>query len=287
MRKDTIFEQKKTINAGGKLIDLSSPIVMAILNITPDSFYDGGINKNESVIIEKVEKMLSDGAKIIDIGAYSSKPGADYVSQAEEINRLLPVLCLLNNHFSDVVFSVDTFRSEVAAIAYNEGAKMINDISGGEMDNNMFEMMGKLKLPYILMHMQGTPQTMQLNPKYENVVSEIAQFFSQKVNKLKQLGCDDIILDPGFGFGKKLEHNYTLLNHFDHFKMLGLPLLAGVSRKSMIGQVIQKEPAESLNGTTVCNTIALLNGAKIVRVHDVKEAVEAIKIVNFMQQSKL
>lgn len=287
MRKDTIFEQKQTINAGGKLIDLSSPIVMGILNLTPDSFYDGGINKNENVLLDNVEKMLSDGAAIIDIGAYSSKPGASHVSQDEELNRLLPVLRLLNKSFPDVLFSIDTFRSEVASIAIQEGASMINDISGGEMDDKMFEVIAQLKIPYILIHMQGTPQTMQLNPTYENVVTEIAQYFSQKVNKLKELGCNDIILDPGFGFGKTLQHNYTLLKYLSHFKMFGLPLLAGVSRKSMIGKVIDTNPVNSLNGTTVCNTIALLNGAKILRVHDVKEAIEAVKIVNFMQHSKL
>jgi len=269
-----------TINCKGNLVDLSSPKVMGILNITPDSFYDGGKYKNESEILNQVEKMLLDGATFIDVGAYSSRPGAQHISEEEELKRSLPVINLLLQHFPEIIISVDTFRSKVAKETINAGAAIINDVSGGKMDDNMFATVSKLQIPYILMHMLGTPQNMQQNPIYENVTKEIISFFAAQIYKLRQLKLNDVIIDVGFGFGKTIDHNFELLKNLALFKSLDAPILSGISRKSMLYKTLDISAQEALNATTSANTIALLNGANILRVHDVKEAVEAVKIVN-------
>ena len=268
-----------TINCKGTLIDVSTPKVMGILNITPDSFFDGGKYKNESDILSQVEKMLLDGATFIDIGAYSSRPGAKHISKKEELQRIVPVVDLLVNQFPEIIISVDTFRSEVAQQTIKAGAAIINDISAGKMDEKMFSTVAQLQVPYMIMHMQGTPQNMQENPQYENVTTQVISFFAEQLFKLRQLKVNDIIIDPGFGFGKTLEHNYELLKNLSLFKNLEVPILAGISRKSMLYKPLNISAKDALNATTSANTIALLNGANILRVHDVKEAVEAIKIV--------
>lgn len=259
---------------------------MGILNITPDSFYDGGKYKNEADILFQTEKMLHEGATFIDIGAYSSRPGAAHISENEELSRMIPVIDLLVKHFSEIIISVDTFRSEIAKISIQHGAAMINDISGGKMDEKMFQTVADLQVPYILMHMLGTPQNMQQNPVYEDVTKEIISFFAAQIYKLHQLKVNDIIIDVGFGFGKTMHHNYEILNNLSLFKCLDAPILAGVSRKSMLYKPLEITANEALNATTVANTIALLNGANILRVHDVKEAIEAIKIVNQLESSE-
>ncbi|CAI8156016.1 MAG: Dihydropteroate synthase [Polaribacter sp. SA4-10] len=269
-----------TINCKGTLIDLSSPKVMGILNITPDSFFDGGKYKNDTDILVHVKKMLVDGATFIDVGAYSSKPGAVKISEDQEIKRILPVIDLLIREFPDIIISVDTFRSKVAELSINAGAAIINDISGGNMDENMFKTVAKLQVPYIIMHMLGTPQNMQKNPIYSDITHELISFFSDKIFKLHQLKLNDIIIDVGFGFGKTIDHNFELLKNLSLFKNLDTPVLVGISRKSMLYKTLDISAQEALNATTSANTIALLNGANILRVHDVKEAVEAIKIVN-------
>ena len=274
-----------TINCKGNLIDVSSPKVMGILNITPDSFYDGGKYKNESDILFQTEKMLLEGATFIDVGAYSSRPGAAHISENEELNRMIPVVDLLINHFPEIIISVDTFRSKIAKETIENGSAMINDISGGKMDEKMFQTIADLQVPYILMHMLGTPQNMQQNPVYEDVTKEIISFFAAQIYKLHQLKVNDIIIDVGFGFGKTMQHNYEILNNLSLFKILDAPILAGVSRKSMLYKPLKINAYEALNATTVANTIALLNGANILRVHDVKEAMEAIKIVNQLESS--
>jgi len=272
------------INVNGKLMDLSQPQVMGILNVTPDSFYAGSRGVAERDIIDRLRQMTDEGASIIDIGAYSSRPDADDVSTEEEMARLRHALNLVRQHQPDAVVSVDTFRADVARMCVEEyGVAMVNDISAGEMDDEMFPTIARLGVPYIAMHMKGTPQTMQINPQYEHFLKEIFYFFSEKVQKLRDLGVKDIIIDPGFGFGKTLEHNYQLMNHLEEFKLFGLPLLVGISRKSMIYKLLGTTPEEALNGTTVLNTIALQKGAHILRVHDVKAAVEAVKIVEKMK----
>ena len=272
------------INVNGKLMDLSQPQVMGILNVTPDSFYAGSRGVAERDIIERLRQMTDEGASIIDIGAYSSRPDADDVSTEEEMARLRHALNLVRQHQPDAVVSVDTFRADVARMCVEEyGVAMVNDISAGEMDDEMFPTIARLGVPYIAMHMKGTPQTMQINPQYEHFLKEIFYFFSKKVQKLRDLGVKDIIIDPGFGFGKTMEHNYQLMNHLEEFKLFGLPLLVGISRKSMIYKLLGTTPEEALNGTTVLNTIALQKGAHILRVHDVKAAVEAVKIVEKMK----
>ena len=268
-----------TINCKGTLIDLSSPKVMGILNITPDSFYDGGKYKNESEIVKQTQKMLSEGATFIDVGAYSSRPGAKHISEDQELQRIVPVIELLVKEFPEIIISVDTFRSKVAEETITIGASIINDISGGNMDVNMFETIADLQVPYIIMHMLGTPQNMQKNPVYNNVTREIISFFAEKIFKLHQLKVNDILIDVGFGFGKTIEHNFELLKNLSLFKSLDAPILAGISRKSMLYKTLNTSAKEALNATTSANTIALLNGASILRVHDVKEAVETIKIV--------
>ena len=275
-----------TINCKGNLIDVSSPKVMGILNITPDSFYDGGKYKNESDILFQTEKMLLEGATFIDVGAYSSRPGAAHISENEELSRMIPVVDLLINHFPEIIISVDTFRSKIAKETIENGSAMINDISGGKMDEKMFQTIADLQVPYILMHMLGTPQNMQQNPVYEDVTKEIISFFAAQIYKLHQLKVNDIIIDVGFGFGKTMQHNYEILNNLSLFKILDAPILAGVSRKSMLYKPLEIKANEALNATTIANTIALLNGANILRVHDVKEAMEAIKIVNQLESSE-
>ncbi|AQS93925.1 dihydropteroate synthase [Polaribacter sp. BM10] len=269
-----------TINCKGTLIDLSSPKVMGILNITPDSFFDGGKYKNESDILSQTEKMLKDGATFIDVGAYSSRPGAKHISEKEELQRIVPVINLLLKNFPEIIISVDTFRSKVAKETINAGAAIVNDISGGNMDTNMFETVANLQVPYILMHMLGTPQNMQKNPVYNNVIQEIISFFAAQIHKLHQLKLNDVIIDVGFGFGKTIDHNFEILKDLSLFKSLDAPILAGISRKSMLYKTLDITAQEALNATTSANSIALLNGANILRVHDVKEAIEAVKIVN-------
>lgn len=268
-----------TINCRGKLIDLSSPKVMGILNITPNSFYDGGIYSDEKSIVTQVEKMLYEGATFIDIGAYSSKPSAEFVSEIVEIQRLVPVVQLILKHFPEALLSIDTFRSGVAKIAIENGACIINDISAGSLDINMLQTVAKLQVPYIMMHMKGTPQTMQSFAQYEDIVKEMLFYFSEKVSEARSLGINDLIIDPGFGFAKTLEQNYEVLQKMELFQMLELPLLIGVSRKSMIYKTLETSAEFALNGTTVLNTIALQKGASILRVHDVKEAVECVKLI--------
>lgn len=274
-----------TINCKGTLLDLNSPKVMGILNITPDSFYDGGMYKNETTILNQTEKMLNDGATFIDVGAYSSRPGAAEVSEEEELKRIVPVVELLIKKFPDIIISVDTFRSKVAEETINLGAALINDISGGNLDSKMYETVAKLKVPYILMHMAGTPKTMQNNPSYEDVTKDLIYFFSDKIDQLHRLNVSDIIIDVGFGFGKTIEHNFQLLRNMSLFQNLDKPILAGLSRKSMLYKTLDITSQEALNATTSANTIALLNGANILRVHDVKEAVEAVKLVNQLREA--
>lgn len=269
-----------TINCKGTLIDFSTPKVMGILNITPNSFYDGGIYSNSLEIIGKVEKMLQDGATFIDVGAYSSKPGAEFVSEEEELERLIPVIELVLEKFPDILLSVDTFRSNVAKIAIEKGAAMINDISAGLLDDKMLETVANLQVPYIMMHMKGNPQTMQTLATYEDVVKEMMFYFSERINVARSYGLNDIIVDPGFGFAKTIEHNYEIMQKLEYFSFLDLPLLVGVSRKSMIYKLFDKTPNEALNGTTILNTIALQKSANILRVHDVAEAMECVKIYN-------
>jgi dihydropteroate synthase len=275
---------KKLLSCRGRLLDLSTPAVMGILNITPDSFYDGGQHAGEKEILSHAEHMLAEGAAIIDIGAQSTRPRAPLITADEEWSRLSPVLKSLRKEFPEAVFSIDTFYSSIAAKSIAEDADMINDVSGGTMDAQMFETVAALQVPYVLMHIQGTPQTMQTNPHYENVVKEVMDYFVERTQKLASLGLNDVILDVGFGFGKTQEHNYTLLHHLDLFKWFEKPILVGISRKSMVSKVLDIKTEESLNGTTVLNTIALLKGASILRVHDVKEAVEAIRLVKMYQR---
>ncbi len=270
----------KTINCKGNLIDLNKPKVMGILNLTPDSFYDGGKYSSERLILLQVEKMIVEGATFIDIGAYSSRPGAKDLSENEELERITQILELILKNFPDIFISIDTFRSQVAKTCVEIGACMINDISGGNLDTNMFETIAKLQVPYVLMHMPGTPQTMQKLTDHEDIVKDIIYYFSKKINQLNILGVNDIILDVGFGFGKTLNQNYELLQKLKLFKSFDLPLLTGISRKSMIYKLLNITADEALNATSVTNTIALLNGSNILRVHDVKEAVETIKIVS-------
>lgn len=277
----------KYMNVNGALLDLSTPCVMGILNVTPDSFYAGSRMQTEMEIARRVEQILAEGAAIIDIGAYSSRPNAENVSSREEMERLRGGLAVLRRIRPDAVVSVDTFRADVARMCVEEfGVAIINDIAAGEMDADMFRTVADLNVPYIMMHMQGTPQNMQQHPHYDNLLKEVFLYFAGKVQQLRDLGVKDIVLDPGFGFGKTLEHNYELLAHLEEFRVFGLPLLAGVSRKSMIYRLLGTTPQESLNGTTVLNTVCLLKGADIIRVHDVKEAVETVRIVEAMKNYK-
>ncbi len=253
---------------------------MGILNVTPNSFFDGGKYKNETEILSQVEKMLVEGASFIDIGAYSSKPNAEFVSEAEELKRIVPIVDLILEHYPETLISIDTFRSEVAKVCIENGAAIINDISAGNLDTEMMETIGKYNVPYIMMHMRGSPQTMQTMTNYENIVKEILFYFSERIAKARTFGINDLIVDPGFGFAKTLEQNYEVLQKMELFEMLELPLLGGFSRKSMIYKTLNFTAQEALNGTTVLNTIALTKGAKILRVHDVKEAMECVTLFN-------
>lgn len=271
------------INVNGRLMDLSEPQVMGILNVTPDSFYAGSRAETEKDIIRRLHQITDEGASIIDIGAYSSRPNAEDVGIEEEMSRLRIGLELIKKHQPDAIISVDTFRADVAKMCVEEyGAAIVNDISAGLLDKEMFPTIARLGIPYIIMHMKGTPKDMQAAPHYDNLLKEIFYYFSEKVQKLRNLGVKDIIIDPGFGFGKTLEHNYELMNHLEEFRLFEVPLLVGVSRKSMIYKLLGVNPEEALNGTTTLNTIALLKGANILRVHDVKVAMETIKIVQKM-----
>ena len=276
----------KYINVNGSLLDLSVPCVMGILNITPDSFYAGSRMQTEAEITARAQQILDEGAGIIDIGTYSSRPNAENVSPHEEMERLRMGLEILRKTHPGAVISVDTFRADVARMCVEEyGVAIINDIAAGEMDTDMFRTVAELNVPYIMMHMQGTPQNMQKHPHYDNVLKEVFLYFAQKVQQLRDLGMKDIILDPGFGFGKTVEHNYELLAHLEEFRVFELPLLVGVSRKSMIYRLLGGTPQDALNGTTVLDTICLLKGADILRVHDVREAVETVKIVEAMRRN--
>ena len=273
-----------TINCKQELIDLSSPKIMGILNITPDSFYDGGQFKTDKDILTQTEKMLNEGATFIDIGGYSSRPNAEHIHADEELKRTIPVIKLLTENFPEILISIDTFRSNVATEAVHAGACMVNDISAGEMDVNMFATIAKLQVPYILMHMQGTPQSMQQNPNYDTILKEIIFYFSKKIQQLRSLGTNDLIIDVGFGFGKTMAHNYDLLQNLNLFKSLEVPILTGVSRKSMLYKLLDITAKKALNATTVAHTIALLNGSSILRVHDVLEAVETVQIVKALNK---
>ena len=279
------FKRKSVITLNGKLIDLTNPVVMGILNVSPDSFYDGGKYNTKETILTRAEEMIREGVDIIDVGAISTRPGADMVSTKEELTRLLPAVTAIRKKFPDVPMSVDTFRSWVALRIIDEtGECIVNDISGGNFDEHMFDTIAKLSVPYILMHIIGNPRTMQDNPQYEDVVKDISRYFSEKVRRLTKAGVKDVIIDPGFGFGKSLEDNYDLLNRLDSFKVFQLPVLVGVSRKSMIHKLIDADPEGSLPGTIVANTMALLGGADILRVHDVKEAVQAVKLFTKLKE---
>jgi len=273
----------KIIKQKGNLIDFSTPIVMGILNLTSDSFYDGGKYLTEENIIKQCVKIEKLGAKIIDIGACSSRPGSKPVSQQEELKRLIPAIKIVRKYTKNLLISVDTFRSEVVKECVENGADMINDISAGENDKNMFDTIIKLNIPYIMMHMKGNPLTMQNNPNYKDIISELIEFFNTKIENLNNKGFNKIIIDPGFGFGKTLDNNYTILKNLMQFKEFNLPILIGASRKSMIYNILNKKPETSLNGTSIINTIGLINGASILRVHDVEEAMECIKITNTLK----
>jgi len=279
MVQDNFFNPKQTINCRGKIINLSSPVVMGIINLTPDSFYDGDKYKSNWDIIKQAEKLLHEGATILDLGAASTRPGAKIISSEEETKRLLPAMEAILKNFPSAFISVDTYNSATAVNAIENGAHIINDISAGNFDPNMFETIAQYNVPYIMMHIKGTPENMQKNPVYIDLVEEIAIYFKDKTEKLRQAGVKDIIIDPGFGFGKTVEHNYELLNKLEYFKIFELPIMVGLSRKSMINKVLDISPNEALNGTTALNTIALQKGANILRVHDVKQAVETIKLI--------
>ncbi len=276
----TEYRKRMTINCKGQLIDLTIPKIMGILNVTPNSFFDGGKYKNESEILSRVEKMSSEGATFIDVGAYSSKPSAEFVSEQEEISRIIPVLDLVLKHFPETILSIDTFRAEVAKASIESGAAIINDISAGHLDEKMLETVAKYSVPYIMMHMKGTPQTMQTLTQYNDIVKEMLFYFSERIAKARSFGINDLITDPGFGFAKTVEQNYEVFQKLDLFNLLELPMLIGISRKSMIYKTLNSNAEEALNGTTVLNTIALTKGAKILRVHDVKEAMECVTLFN-------
>ncbi len=279
-------QRPHTINVGGKLLSLSPAVVMGIINITPDSFYAKSKVNDEESLRQRVLQIINDGGKIIDVGAYSSRPGAKNVSQEEEMTRLRHSLKIIQEASCDLPISVDTFRSDVAKMCVEEyGVNIINDISAGQLDNNMFETVARLQVPYVIMHMRGNPQTMQENTQYQDLIADMFLYFSQKINRLQDLGVNDIIIDPGFGFSKTLDQNYKLLQRLEDFKEFDLPILVGVSRKSMIYKYLGGEPEDALNGTSIINTIALLKGANILRVHDVKACADAIKIIEKMNDN--
>ena len=274
-----------TINCNGRLIDLSQPKVMGILNVTPNSFFDGGNYLDEMAVFQQVEKMLNEGATFIDVGAYSSKPNAAFVSEEEELRRLIPIVSLLVNEFPGIILSIDTFRSPVAEKAIEAGAAIINDISAGSLDTEMMSTIAKLQVPYIMMHMKGTPKTMQSLTQYDDILKEMLFYFAQKITEARSLGINDLIVDPGYGFAKTIEQNFEVLQKSELFQLLKLPILAGLSRKSMIYKTLDSTPSEALNGTTVLNTLALTKGATILRVHDVKEAMETIALFEIFEKT--
>jgi len=283
MTKDKNFNPSNKIEVNNTSLDLSTPKIMGIINMTDDSFYDGGTNYNSNKTLKKLTKFIKEGADIIDIGGYSSRPGAKNISIKEEWKRIKDIIPIVNKNFPKTIISVDTFRSEIAKRAIENGAHIINDISGGSIDKCLFDTVASLKTPYILTHIKGNPENMQENPNYNSVINEITEYFQKKIKTLKSKGINNIIIDPGFGFGKSLQHNYEILNNLNKFKKFNLPILVGVSRKSMIYRLLETNPKEALNGTTIVNTLCLLGGANILRVHDVKEAKECIKIIKFAQ----
>ncbi|HYX08490.1 MAG TPA: dihydropteroate synthase [Bacteroidales bacterium] len=283
--KDTIFSKERIINCRGRLLDLSTPAVMGILNITPDSFYDGGRYTNDDKIKQRIIEMVEQGADILDVGAYSSRPGAADIMENEEMRRLAPVLTLIRKLYPDIPVSVDTFRSGVARRVIKDfEADIINDISGGELDSKMFETAALLKVPYILMHMKGTPQNMTTQNYYENMLVEVMEYLAKKIEELNQFGVNDIIIDPGFGFAKNIEQNFQLLGRLRVFKIFEKPLLVGISRKSMIYKILKTGPEEALTGTAALNLMALQKGANILRVHDVKEAKQMIRLCEHLEE---
>jgi dihydropteroate synthase len=284
MAKDTFLYRKSTLNLGGKLVDLAIPTVMGILNITPDSFFKSSRVESIDEALFRVEEFLKQGARFIDLGAYSSRPGAADITVDLELQRLIPFVEAINKRLPEAFLSVDTFRSKVARAAIEAGAHMINDIGAGSLDEQMFQTVADLNVPYIMMHMKGNPQNMQGYADYKNISIEVSNYFSAKIHTLNLLGVKDVIIDPGFGFSKSIDHNYELLQHLEDLQIFGLPILVGVSRKGMIHKFLQTTAGEALNGTSVVNTISLLKGANILRVHDVREAIECINIVGKMQQ---
>ena len=269
-----------TINLRGKLMNFSVPKIMGILNITPDSFYDGGRYNSKEKIQRQIEKMIISGVDIIDVGGYSSRPGAKDISIEDELNRVIPVIEIIKKKFPETIVSIDTFRSRVASEAIISGADIVNDISGGNLDSNMFETVSKHKVPYILMHMRGNPENMMSKTNYENVTKDVCKYFSQRIDKAHSYGINDVIIDPGFGFSKTTQQNYELLNNLEFFKEFQRPIIIGISRKSMIYKTLNTTPDKALNGSSVLHTISLMKGANILRTHDVKEAVECVKIVS-------
>jgi dihydropteroate synthase len=279
-----VFSPNKTLNLKGKLIDVSKPAVMGILNITPDSFYDGGRFTSDSNFLDQTERMLKEGAVFIDVGGYSSRPGAKEITIREEMNRVIPAIRSIVKAFPEAILSIDTFRSDVAEASVAEGACMINDISGGSLDEKMFETVARLKVPYVLMHMRGNPATMNSESQYENLLKEITTYFHSRIDKLHIAGVKDVIIDPGFGFAKTVQHNFQLMQRLEYLKILEKPLMVGLSRKSMVWRTLGIDAEHALNGTTVLNTIAVLKGANILRVHDVKQAVEVVKLTAELQK---
>jgi dihydropteroate synthase len=282
--KNTLFLQHATLNCKGKLLSLDRPLVMGILNLTPDSFHDGGKYQTVEAALERVTGMIADGAAIIDIGAVSTKPGAEIISESEEHKRLMPVVEAILHKHPDAILSIDTFRARIAAEAIRAGASIINDISGGTMDDRMFETIARINVPYILMHILGTPKDMQLNPTYHDVTAEVIRWIADRAARLKSMGVNDIVADPGFGFGKTISHNYTLLKQLEFFSILKLPILVGISRKSLIHKPLNIKPDDSLTGSIALNYHALQKGASILRVHDVKEAVQTVKIFELVHK---
>lgn len=285
--KDTIFSKKSYINCNGSLLDFETPRIMGVLNVTPDSFYDGGYYSEGDLLQRQITRLKEDGADIIDVGGYSSRPGADHISKKEEWQRLEPVLNLIRKEHPEMIISVDTFRSDIASAAVKQyGVDIINDISAGEMDEKMFETISQLQVPYIMMHMKGTPQNMKEMAQYDDMMDEILKYFAGKYDQLRNMGVNDVILDPGFGFAKNIEQNFLLMNKLKQFKVFDLPLLVGISRKSMIFKTLNIKPQEALNGTTVLNTLALLQGADILRVHDVKQAKEVVQLLQKLEKAQ-
>jgi dihydropteroate synthase len=285
----SLFQGRQTLLSHGKLIDISKPLVMGIINVTSDSFFEGSQFRVKSKIARRAEQILTEGGSIIDVGACSTRPGSMPIDEAQEIKRLAKALSVIRKKFPEAIISLDTYRANVVKVIHaNFGINIVNDISAGDLDAKMFQAAADLKLIYVLMHMKGTPKDMQENPHYENdIIKELFGFFTKKIENLKLAGVKDIIIDPGFGFGKNADHNYTLLKNLESFKIFELPILAGLSRKSMIYKQLNTCPGNALNGTTVLNTIAIQNGAKILRVHDVKEASEVIKLTEFMKHQPL